>query len=404
MMQRLSAKLHRAWSRRSRIRAWTLYTAIGYESLTVTVVGLTLEFLAKRTGTPNPVDLRGVFVCRGAGAVVGSVLGGLLADALPIRLVVSAMVLVSAGSILAVPLCSSLGLLAAAFAVVGASGGALVVVSLTAANWAFADEVGPVIAGCTASFSIASALLPLLLFPVWRNGGAEYLVVAVCALPALALVAAFEPPHREVHGEEENVPRRVAPALAAGFLVNFCLVGASSSLLVWSVPFAHLENLDCPFLPLLVTMLSGAGTAGSLASMHYQQSFDAWYLAKAQLALGLVGTGCWLLSAKDVAASFAGLAWHGFVAMPVVAYITPLYNSYARTQRPTGLEVAVLSLGNNCGANLGPYLSGALMQACGPRALLGAVFVANALALALIAAASSLRVAVNAEPLLGEPQ
>ena len=49
--------------------------------------------------------------------------------------------------------------------------------------------------------------------------------------------------------------------------------------------------------------------------------------------------------------------------MPVVSYVTPLYNSYTRCTSPTGLEVTVLSLGNNCGANLGPYLAGALMQA-----------------------------------------
>ena len=60
--------------------------------------------------------------------------------------------------------------------------------------------------------------------------------------------------------------------------------------------------------------------------------------------------------------------------MPVVSYVTPLYNSYTGCTRPSGLEVAVLSLGNNCGANLGPYLAGALMQVCGPRALLAAVF------------------------------
>ena len=40
--------------------------------------------------------------------------------------------------------------------------------------WKARPEVGLVLAGCTASFSIASAALPMLLFPVWHHGAAEY--------------------------------------------------------------------------------------------------------------------------------------------------------------------------------------------------------------------------------------
>ncbi|CAE8609780.1 unnamed protein product, partial [Polarella glacialis] len=96
--------------------------------------------LADRVGEPNPLELHNVFLGRGIGAVIGTLLGGWLSDRSPIKRAMCCCIGFSACSVAAVPIVASyqsVRLLAFCFALIGMSGSALVSFTVAAACWSF---------------------------------------------------------------------------------------------------------------------------------------------------------------------------------------------------------------------------------------------------------------------------
>lgn len=407
-------KLYRAYSVRSKIRAWTCFTAIAYQSLTTVIVGLTLNDLAERMHVENALQLHNLFLGRAIGAVFGTMLGGWLCDVCPIKLAMSCCIGSSALSVIAVPFSASTGnawILSANFFLLGCVGSALVSFTVSAACWSFpGKEVGPVLATCNGAFGMTSAALPLVFKLLHLQGFAvvEYSFVAVCSLPPLAFLLASQAPTRPVERsfekEEEEEPGdspskavRQWMAVIAAALAQFLFSGANSALLSWIVSYSANELHDRSMAPLLVSLLQGSLMLGSFSASRYQQYFALWDLARGQVLAVLFGLLLWLPFTDSVIATVLALAWYGLAGGPLVTYCSTLLNQHCS---PSGVQLAVINVGGNFGASAGPFIVGILMIQSGPTALPCTVSYAFLVALLGFGVASIQRRGNKPEPLL----
>mmetsp|Transcript_22857 Transcript_22857/g.53026 ORF Transcript_22857/g.53026 Transcript_22857/m.53026 type:complete len:394 (+) Transcript_22857:80-1261(+) len=364
----------RRLSIRSRILAWTCYAAIGYVGLTVTVVGLTLDQLAPMVGLAHAVELRQIFLGRGMGAVTGSLVSGWVCDRFSIKRVVTLLILAEAVLLaLVVPSMTTLDSLTAAFFAVGVVGSSLVVCATTSACWAFPGAlVGPVMSAASASFGIASALLPLLLRPFAHSLRLQYCACAAGSIPALLLLWLSDMPRRPRPRKAERPAERsenewsagsadrgsLALTLAAA-LVQVLLQGGLSSLMGWIVSFGRLQWDATNSASVLISTLQGASTAGCVAAAYLQGRLDLLVLLPVQLAIATIGMLVCVAFASSTLAGFAAIGWYGFFAGPTVGYCSSLLNTYVTL---TGVRMSIVSLGINAGANLVPWGIGCLMS------------------------------------------
>lgn len=379
-------------SHRSIVRAWTCYAALGYTSLTVAIVGLTLHDLAARIGSGDPLALRVVFLGRGAGAVTGTLLGGWLCDhgdVLPLKITMSLCIVASSLTVAAAPLLATyvgLEALMADFAALGFSGSALVCCAVSAACWAFpGEEAAPVLQGCQCAFGISSAILPIVLLPLRVNGVAEYGAVSLGAAPALLLLCLSSSPEKPVGGKRGSARASGVSACFCWFvavllaMAQFLLQGTNSSLIAYLVLFgtesAFMSDNDARFL---VTVLQGASTAGSLLAMRYQAEFALLDLVCIQLAVAVAGIAAWVAMPCTAGATLIGVGFIGFVVGPTLSYCSALFNQYTT---PSGNQLAVINLGSNLGATIAPFLVGALLDRYGTSSLPLSVLSAIALVL-----------------------
>lgn len=370
----------RLMSHRSVVRAWTCYAALGYTALTVTIVGLTLPDLAERVGSGDPLALRVVFLGRGAGAVAGTILGGWLCDhgdKLPLKITMSLCVVASSLAVAAAPLLAAhagVEALVADFVALGLSGSALVCCTVSAACWAFpGEQAAPVLQGCQCAFGISSAVLPVVLLPLRWNGVAEYGAVALGAVPALLLLCLSSSPEKPEGGKRGSARAAGVSAAFCWFvavqlsLAQFLLQGTNSSLIAYLVLFgtenASMSDGDAR---LLVAVLQGSSTAGSLLAMRYQAKFRLLDLACLQLAIAVIGIAAWVALPCTAGVTLAGVGFIGFVVGPTLSYCSALFNQYTT---PSGNQLAVINLGSNLGATIAPFLVGALLDRYGTSAL-----------------------------------
>ncbi|KAG8457087.1 hypothetical protein KFE25_009847 [Diacronema lutheri] len=429
--------------RRQSIRAWTCYAAIGYVAVTVTVVGLTLDQLAQLVGVRGGVELRQIFLGRGVGAVVGTLVSGWMLDRFPVKRVVTLFSVSSALFLAAVPAARTVPALVCLFFAVGLSGSALVVCATTSACWAFPGaSVGPVMSAAAASFGVSSALLPLLLRPFAASLRAQYTLSSGCAIPALLLLALSTAPTRPPRlsalprgvveaGGLEGGPGRPPPAGAAAELgcaphggsggccrcrrstaltlsagvVQVLLQGGLSSLMGWIVSFGRMHWDEADSASALISALQGASTVGCVAAAHFQKRCDLLVLLPAQLAVATAGMLAAIALTSSGSAGFVAIGWYGFFAGPTVAYCSSLLNTHVRL---TGFRMGVVSVGINVGANLVPWGVGCLMSAFGPLALVLSICAANTLLVVALGGAAAWTClarrrepAGGVEPLLG---
>lgn len=405
-------------SMRSRVRAWTTYAAISYVALTVTVVGLTLEQLARHTRAASLTDVRSLFVGRGVGALTGTLLGGVLCDRLPIKQVVGGFIGLSAAAVASVPLATTCTALTAVFFVVGLAGSALVVCTSTSACWAFpGGDVGPVFSRAAAAFGISAATLPFLLAPVRTSLPAQYLLVSAAAAPALALLWVSEAPLRPMAspppgargargraagaapaGGAHLAPRRASGSRAIALAIAIAcaqalLQGSIAGLTGWVVSFGTLEWSQGRHAPMLMSAFQGASTVGCLVVAHFQHRFDLLRLTSAHLVLAVGSVVLWLTTLESVIAGYVAIACYGFFAAPAVGFCSALYSSHAV---PSGVAMSILSLGINAGANFAPWAIGLLMSRHGPVALVYGLLAPNAALAVLFCALLALRAARRA--------
>eukprot|EP00927_Polykrikos_kofoidii_P081167 TRINITY_DN78334_c0_g1_i1.p1 TRINITY_DN78334_c0_g1~~TRINITY_DN78334_c0_g1_i1.p1 ORF type:complete len:460 (-),score=68.42 TRINITY_DN78334_c0_g1_i1:67-1404(-) len=385
----------RVYSTRSRVRAWSFYAALGYVSVTVVVIGLTMDDLAESMGFEGKhasLELHPVFLGRMFGALGGTLLGGLLCDFVPIKLMMSCCIILSSLTLASIPLVALWGLwpLIVCFGVLGIVGAALVCSATTAACWAFPGKrVGPVLSGCAAAYGISSSILPCLL-PLLRGSvSLQFAASGACALPALVLVFASSAPEKPVqiggngcngsggHRSSRHPAGDWAMACLAAF-AQLLLQGTNASLIVWLVSFGKMEVNMGDAADVLVSVLQGGVTIGSLVAMRYQRHFNLLDLACLQLALVTTGAGAWFTQSSSAIAAFVAVTWYGVIGGSTLGYCSALYNQYTT---PSGAQLSLVNLGSNCGSGLGPFVTGVVMKRYGPLALVATVFVGSGLVL-----------------------
>lgn len=339
---------------------------------------------------------------------------------LPIKRSMCWCVALSAVTVAAVPLAAGAGLdaLVLWFAVVGMAGSALISFTTTSACWSFPGRaVAPVLAGCSGAWGMTSALLPSLMYPMRGSIVAIYGIVALSAAPALTLLLANTQPAKPVHEAGASAVKggaagRPGPACCGWGVVfavaaaQFLLQGANSSMLGWLVSFGHLQLHHPNVAPVFVSVLQMAVMLGSLAAVRYQQFFALWDLACGQVALVVIGLALWLPFAGSTAATLVAVAFYGLMGGPTLTYCSSIYNQH---RAPSGLQLSIIGLGSNAGANFAPYAVGMLMQRLGPAALVWTALLANGLVLAgMLAGRAWLRLGAEApaaghtEPLLAK--
>lgn len=383
---------------RSKVRAWMVYAGLMYVSVSVAVVGITIEKLAPHVHAAHGVQLRSIFLGRGVGAVLGTCIGGVLIDRYPLKWVMGLFMALSAAMLLLVPVCTSLASLSAVFALLGVGGSGTVCCTTTAACWAFpGDAVGPVLSRAGGAFGLAAAMLPAVLYPFEQSVARQYICVASCSLPALALLAYSSAIHRPSPAGAGATPAQVAKGASSCLpggrdgllravgvaLVQVLLQGNLSSLMSWLVTFVTMTDASVTHgaAVLRISVLQTAITMGCFAAAQYQQLCSLVAVACVHLALAGAGLLGWLLLLDQSRALLAVIGWVGFFAGPSVGFASSIYN-----QRPvSGIGMAVVNLGINTGANCMPWLVGWLMELYGPVALPATVAIANASALASLA-------------------
>lgn len=369
------------------------YSTMSFVAFSVTIVGLTMEELAPLAGVDGPLDLHQVYFGRGAGALGGTLLGGWLCDRFPMKVVMSVCIVwASLGSAM-VPMVARAGtqLLSAYWGLISLATSALASSTVTAACSAFPGaQVAPVLSGCAMSIALAAAVLPLLLWP-WRGDAvAEYSVVACCGFPVLAIVqiSAF-PARRSQHsvsaggepkasasGKHKRIKDWLVAYLAGA--AQLVIQGSNTALVQWLTYFAKHELHEQKGATLLVTTFQSAVTAGCFLAACYQPYFVLWGLARGQFALVVAGLVAWAQCADTLATAMLATVWYGFVGGPTLTCCSALYNQYTE---PTASQLAIISLGSNLGANLGPAAMGYAMKKYGASVLPVALLATNGLVL-----------------------
>lgn len=365
--------MRRQISGRSHLRAWTCYAALGFVAVTVTVFALTLEPLAERINAhdhsvKNARDLRVVFLGRGGGSLIGTLLGGWLCDKVQLKPLMCSCIVLSALSIALMPLVADRGCggVILAFGLLGVSGSALVCCAYTTASWAFpAEQVGPINAGMAASYGIGCVMLPLLLYEA-QGIQVKYVVAALCAVPAIALlVYSSALPQRTTKATMSSAK---SDGQGSGILVLACIAGtaqfvvqgANAALINWLVTFGTMHlDVSPGGSSMLVSVMQGGVAIGTMASRTMMLHMDLLDLACIHMALAVAGIGVWIAVADSVAGTYLAMAWYGLIAGPTLSFPASLFNMYTA---PSGFQLSLISLGANLGTSVAPFVVGALFQ------------------------------------------
>ena len=133
----MPSKLTRHWPKT--IGYFAVFVAVGLETA---ALGPTLPGLAEQTHT-NLDAISLLFTAHALGYMFGSFFGGRLYDLIPGHPLMVVMLLLMAAMLALVPLVPALWMLAAAWLLVGVSGGALDVGGNTLIVWVHGRKVGP---------------------------------------------------------------------------------------------------------------------------------------------------------------------------------------------------------------------------------------------------------------------
>ncbi|KAJ1630808.1 hypothetical protein T492DRAFT_1000510 [Pavlovales sp. CCMP2436] len=177
----------------------------------------------------------------------------------------------------------------------------------------------------------------------------------------------------------------IASALLPLLLRCVLLQGGLSSLMGWIVSFGRLQWDATNSASVLISTLQGASTAGCVAAAYLQGRLDLLVLLPVQLAIATIGMLVCVAFASSTLAGFAAIGWYGFFAGPTVGYCSSLLNTYVTL---TGVRMSIVSLGINAGANLVPWGIGCLMSSFGPLALIISICAANAVLVVVLGAAA----------------
>jgi FHS family Na+ dependent glucose MFS transporter 1 len=381
------------------------FAALG---MATAILGPTLPSLAENAQS----QLGGIsylFTALSVGYMFGSLLGGQLYDRVAgHRLLVIALLLLAA-MLFCIPLVSALGLLTAAWLILGIAGGTLDVGGNTLLVWVHGRQVAPFMNGLHFFFGAGSFLAPAIVAQTAGRGGGiapAYWLLALLVLPVAGWLAREPSPRSQAAFEEggstasrSNIPRH--PAAAADdhrivvlvALLLLLYVGAEAAFGGWIFTYAVAQSLsDARTAALLTSAFWGALTVGRLLGIPIAARVRPRAILLTDLVGCLASVGAMLLWPSSAAVAWAGTVGLGLA----MASIFPSAISLAEERVSiTGRVTGWFLVGSSIGAMSLPWLIGQLFASVGPRitmiAILLDLFVATGVLVILIRHATRLR-------------
>jgi FHS family Na+ dependent glucose MFS transporter 1 len=364
---------------------YALFVAIGLETASL---GPTLPGLAGQTQTQLDA-ISFLFTAHALGYMLGSFFGGRAYDRLNGHPVMVAMLVLMAAMLVVIPLLPVLWVLAAAWLVLGVTGGALDVGGNTLLVWVHGRQVGPFMNGLHFFFGVGSFLSPIIIaLAIQVSGGIRwaYWMLALLVLPtALWLVRLPSPSPRPATGERApatgGFPAQPRPEAGRGqagarrivrpghaVLISLLLllyVGAEAAFGGWIYTYAvALDLSDATTAAYLVSAFWGALTVGRLLAVPLAARYRPRSLLLADLAGCLASVAVLLLWSSSPAATWLGALGLGLS----MASIFPTAITLAeRRITITGQVTGWFLVSGSMGAMLLPWLIGQLFESAGPQ-------------------------------------
>jgi FHS family Na+ dependent glucose MFS transporter 1 len=383
--------------------------AVGLETA---ALGPTLSGLAEHTNTHlDAISL--LFTVHALGYMFGSFFGGRLYDLIPGHPLMVVMIMLMAAMLALIPLVPALWMLAAAWLLLGVSGGALDVGGNTLIVWVHGRKVGPFMNALHFFFGVGSFLAPVIVGLALTLSGditSAYWIIAVLVLPValwLSRLPSPSPPNnararsqdngspaeRGSPAEQDPLPE---PAQAATAKRNIVLliallllfyVGAEAAFGGWISTYAVALDLSgTATAAYLTSAFWGALTFGRLVGIPIAARFRPRTILLADLLGCLASVGVILLWASSPVAVWLGALGLGFS----MASFFPTAISLAERRIPiTGAVTGWFLVASSIGAMSVPWLIGQLFEPLGPQIVMIVILID--LVVALIAFAALLK-------------
>lgn len=372
---------------------FALFVAVGLETASL---GPTLPGLAGQTQT----QLDGIsflFTAHGLGYMAGSFFGGRAYDRLRGHPLMAAMLVLMAVMLFVIPLIPVLWLLAAAWLVLGVTGGALDVGGNTLLVWVHGRQVGPFMNGLHFFFGVGSFLSPIIIALAIQMSGSitwAYWMLALLVLPVALWLVRLPSPSRqmaavgrepangdpvtrsrpEVDRGQAGARRIVSPPHAV--LISLLLllyVGAEAAFGGWIYTYAvALDLSDATTAAYMVSAFWGALTVGRLLAVPLATRYRPRSLLLTDLAGCLVSVGVLLLWSSSPAATWLGALGLGFSMASIFPTVITLAE---RRITITGQVTGWFLVSSSIGAMLLPWMIGQLFESVGPQITMFAILV-----------------------------
>ncbi len=337
--------------------------------LMLSALGPTLPALARNTHTTLS-DFSLIFVARGVGSIIGSILGGRLLDRIPANRVVVASVLGSLLLTAAVPLVDSLWALVGIIFIIGLGTGMLTVSGNALLIWLHGDAVPPFMNMLHFSYGVGTSITPLIIaqtLPLQDGLVWSYGLLALLALPA-ALFPLFLRSPRPLQPEVNAAPRLFRPDLVALLtLIFFGYAAASYAVGGWIFTYAtRMQLFDETSAAYLTSVYWGALTVGRLVSIPLAARLKPNRILLIDILGALAFSALMALLPGSPLALVVGTAGLGFF----LATIFPTTMSLAgRVLAINGKVTSIFSSGSSLGTLFVPWLVGQYFESVGPQVL-----------------------------------
>ncbi len=359
---------------RGTLAYYLLFVCMG---LGMGMLGPTLPSLAEQTQT-RVGQLGSLFLAGSIGVVAGVMLGGRLFDRVRGHPALGVAQLISAASVLFVPLIPSFWLLMVVLAFKGAADGFINAGANTLLVWTHKDKSSPYMNGLHFFFGLGAFLAPFLVAQVVEiQGGYRWAYWALAALGALAALRLLtlkhspQPQHTEQSSAEEGT-RVYYPLVIAAALFLFFYVGAELAFSGWIYTYAFtLELANATLAAYLTSAFWLSFTIGRLISIPLAMRIAP------QRMIGVALLGCLsILSVALVLPASSTLVW---IMAPVLGFcMGPIWPSgftlAGRSLKLTARVSGIILLGDSFGGMVLPWLVGQVLDVTGPQALIYLVF------------------------------
>jgi FHS family Na+ dependent glucose MFS transporter 1 len=363
-----------------------IYVGIG---LILSSLGSALPSFANQTGS-TLAQLGAVFTSLSLGRILGAFTLGRYFDHRPAHPFMALLLAVMAGLLAAAPLLPGLGLLLAAFFLIGIAWGGLDVSTNTLLAWIWDERSGPFLSGLHLFFGVGAIAAPFVInASIGFNATvrlAYWLFAALLVADAAWLLLIPSPSIRVPVPQAQS--RGAQGLFVAGVVVLIALViGEETAFSGWIFSYMRTTGLAQQDQAILLNSLFWVALSVSrLVSVPAQRWFSPQRILTFDLVGCVLAVGLILLAPRSPAVVWAGTMLLGFS----IATVFPLLIWFTQQHVPlTGRITSLLMIGDGIGGMTFPWLAGVLFERVSPTALIWQAFASLALALVLYLALSA---------------